>query len=377
MPWPRLNAGDGTGAWGADHGPPIAAAADSERVYLGWTVSEAGRAVIAVKTDFTSDGKVQKLWGQRQAHDLGIIVTALAADGERVFVAQDGGPWGQKKDTKGKAGVVLWDAKPGKPINFPFGKRALVISEWNNDLKPPELKTGERLSISHPPIPRKRFWQRLRDHDFGPQELGLNLLGIAVAGDTLYASLYLENRIVAIDWRAGKTLAEHPVPKPAGLAVAQDGTIAVASERQLMRLNPRSGQLSTIVSTGLSSPWGVTLDDRGEVYVSDCGDSMQVKVFDLNGKPTGAGPTSTASGGATPTAMVSCSMRRWPSRRRRPSGNCTGGVGSTTTSPSGARAAGMCGECRWSDGCPTVRPSIPSPANRSPCSARSAIASST
>ena len=281
---PPWRTDDGTGAWGADHGPPIAAAADSERVYLGWTISEAGRAVIAVKTDFTSDGKVQKLWGQRQVHDLGIIVTALAADGERVFVAQDGGPWGRKKGTKGKAGVVLWDAKSGKPINFPFGKRALVISDWSNDLKPPELKTAERLSIFHSKIPRKRFWQRLRDHDFGPQELGLNLLGVAVAGDTLYASLYLESKIVAINWRAGKTLAEYQVPKPAGLAVATDGTIIAVSAQQLVRLNPNSGQLSVIVSTGLSSPWGVALDGRGKIYVSDCGDSMQVKAFDRDGK---------------------------------------------------------------------------------------------
>ncbi len=284
---PPWRTDDGTGSWGGDHGPPIAAAADAERVYLGWTISEAGWAVIALKKDLTKDNRPQKLWGQHQVLELGILVTAMASDGERLFVAQDGGPWGHKKEQAYKAGIVLWDAKAGKPINFPFGKRTLLLSEWTDAIKPPQLKTRKRISVYHPKVPQKRFWQRLRDHDFGPQELGLNLLGLAVRGDMLYASLYLENKVVAANWRTGKTVKAFPVPRPVGLAFARDGGLLAVSGKGVVRIDPASGKVAPVVKRGLSSPWGLTTDAGGHIYVSDCGEAMQVKVFDASGKPLG------------------------------------------------------------------------------------------
>jgi len=284
---PPWRTDDGTGSWGGDHGPPIAATSDPDRVYLGWTISEAGWAIVALKKQFTPDGKVQKLWGQHQVLELGIRVTAMATDGERLFVAQDGGPWGHKTGKPYKAGVVLWEAKSGKPINFPFGKRTLLLSEWTDEIKPPELKTAKRLSIYHPKVARKRFWERLRDHDFGPQELGLNLLGIAVAGDTLYASLYLENKVVAVNWKTGKKLADFPVPHPVGLAVDKAGNVLVASGHGVLRLDPRTSKAAALVAAGLEAPWGLALDADGRIYVADCGGAMQVKVFGPQGKPVG------------------------------------------------------------------------------------------
>ncbi len=283
---PPWRTDDGTGSWGGDHGPPIAAASDSERVYLGWTVSEAGWAIIALDYRFTPDGKVRKFWGQHQVLDIGIIVTALASDGERLFVAQDGKSWGgdwADPQALNKAGVVLWDAKTGRPINFPFGKRVLAVSEWLDSLKPTELLPFERQSIYHPLISRKRTWERFRDHDFGPQELGLNLLGIAVAGETLYASLFLENKIVAFNWQTGEKVKEFAVPKPVGIAVAGDGSVIAVSGKSVVRLDPQSGQWTPLVAGGLSSPWGLALDAQGRIYVTDCGNAMQVKVFDAKG----------------------------------------------------------------------------------------------
>ncbi len=289
---PPWRTDDGTGSWGGDHGPPIAAASDDERVYLGWTVSEAGWAIIAVDPKLPSgDGVInrigKKYWGQHQVLEIGILVTALASDGERLFVAQDGKSWGGDwADPKvlNKAGVVLWEAKTGKPINFPFGKRALILSEWSDELKPVELKPYERLSIYHPLVPRKRPWERFRDNDFGPQELGLNLLGIAVHGDTLYGSLFLEDKVVAVNWRTGERIKEFPLPRPCGIAIANDGQLIVVSDKRIVRLNPKTGEAVPLVTEGLSSPWGVALDRQGNIYVTDCGGAMCVKVFDGNGK---------------------------------------------------------------------------------------------
>jgi len=271
---PPWRTDDGTGSWGGDHGPPIAAASDGERVYLGWTISEAGWAVIGLETGFTPDGKVRKLWGQHQVLEIGMLVTALASDGERLFVAQDGRTWGAGSDPNipNKAGVVIWEAKTGKPINFPFGQRVLAVSKWLDALKPKD----------------KPFWNRMRDGDFGPQELGLNLLGIAVAGDTLYASLYLEDKVVAFDWRTGHKAREYAVPKPVGLAATADGSVLAVSGQRIVRLDPQSTQVTPVVTAGLSAPWGVALDAQGRMYATDCGKAMQVKAFDAAGKPLGA-----------------------------------------------------------------------------------------
>lgn len=91
---PPWRTDDGTGSWGGDHGSPVAAVCDAGRVYLGWTLSEAGWSMIAVDKALTAEGRPRKLWGQHQVLDIGMCVTALATDGERLFVAQDGKGWG-------------------------------------------------------------------------------------------------------------------------------------------------------------------------------------------------------------------------------------------------------------------------------------------
>ena len=282
---PPWRTDDGTGAWGGDHAPPLAACSYADRVYLGWMISEAGWAVIAVDRQLTPDGKPRKYWGQGCVLDIGILLTAMATDGERVFVAQDGRPWGGGGE-KNTAAIVLWDAKTGRPINFPFGKRALVVSEWPDALKPPELTPYERLSIYHPEITHKRPWERFQTHDFGPQEVGLNLMGIAVIGDVVYASLRLENKIIAFNWRSGEKVAEYALPAPVGLAAEPSGTIVAVSSNGLARLNPATGQ-ATQLADGLAAPWGVAVGPDGRIYVTDCGDAMCVRVFQPDGTPAG------------------------------------------------------------------------------------------
>jgi hypothetical protein len=287
---PPWRTDDGTGSWGGDHGLPIAAASDNERVYLCWMVAEAGWHFIAVDPKLPEgDGVItrigKKFWGQHAALlETGQLPTALASDGERLFVAQDG-----KKGSRGWndpkvpniAVVVLFEAKTGKPINFPFGKRELILSEYSDSLKPPEVQNIDPHQYFY--IPRKRFWERLIDYDFGPQELGWNLLGIAVSGDVLYGSLFLEDKIVAFNWRTGERLREFSVPKPCGLAVTKEGQLVAVSGKRLVRLNPQTGELR-VLAEGLSAPWGVALDEAGNIYVTDCGKAMQVKVFDSDGK---------------------------------------------------------------------------------------------
>ncbi len=262
---------DGTGSWGGDHAPPVAAASDEERVYLGWGVSEAGWANIAVKTDLTAESKPRKLWGQGIVLEVGIVVTAQAADGKYLYVAQDGKFWGGFEGDINRAGIVRWNALTGRPENFAFGKRVLSVTEWPDGALPPDLP----------------LWERYAQHRFGPDQARLNLLGIAVQGNNLYASLYLDGRVVKYDLQTGEKAGEWAIPHPVGLQVAADGQVLVVSEQSVVRLDPASGQVVPVVTTGLSAPYGLALDKQGNVYVTDRGEAMQVKIFDPSGKMLG------------------------------------------------------------------------------------------
>lgn len=251
---PPWRTGDGTGAWGGDHGNPLAAAADGERVYLGWSFSEAGSTLIAVDPKLPAGGVAtrigRKFWGASSVLDVGIETQALATDGERVFVAQDGKTYAQHHDAQAPnlAGVVLWEAKTGRAVNFPFNKRILLLSEWRGE--------------------------------------GRNLRAIALSGELVYAALEAENKVVSFNWKSGQKAAEYAVATPRGLAVDSSGRVLVLSANKLARLDPATGRLTTLVES-FSSPWGVAIDREGNIYVSDQGAAMQVKVFAPNGRLLG------------------------------------------------------------------------------------------
>jgi len=243
---PPWRTDDGRGAWGGDHAPPVAAASDARRVYLGWGISEAGQAVIAVEPQVRKES-ARKIWGQGIVLDIGINVTALATDGERVFVAQDGWHWGEDKTAPSVAGLVMWDAETGKPLNFPFGKRTIELAKWQAQGK-----------------------------------TGLNLRGIAVTGDTIYASLYHENKVVAVNWRTGEIRDAFAVDHPAGVAI-HENTLLVAAGSRVVRFDLKTNQALASLKHEFSSAIGITTDAEGNIYVSDRGDAMQVKVFNPAG----------------------------------------------------------------------------------------------
>jgi hypothetical protein len=252
---------DGTGQWGGDHGPPVAAAADGERVYLGWEVSEAGSSEIAVRPELAA-GKPRKLWGQRNVLEISPFVTAMAAQDGLLFVAQDG------IDVENRAGVVLWDGKTGRPVSFPFGQRVLEARRWKHDLVPA----------------RRPLYERVKSGDVGPPDWSPNVKGLAVSGSSLYVSLGFEDTILELDWKTGRQVRAFSVPRPAGLAVDGSGRLLAVSDRRLVRVDTRSGAVNPVVTAGLSYPWGVAVDRAGNVYVTDQGSAMDVKVFDATGR---------------------------------------------------------------------------------------------
>ena len=271
---PPWKTDDGTGGWGGDWAPPVAAAADAQNVYLGWGVNEAGPALVCVKKELDAKGMYRKLWGAHPAmhNDVGMVITALATDGERLFVAQDGKTYGGFKDKNAKAfpAVTLYDAHNGRPLTFPSGKPKLSLQDW--DVQKSAVETG------------KPLFERRKTGDFGPQQQALNLTGIAVRGDQLYAALFMENKVVAVNWKTGEKSAEFAAPAPSGVVVDASGRLVVAASTGLLRIDPVTGASETLAAGQLARPWGVSIDGAGNAFVADCGTSMQVKVFTPDGK---------------------------------------------------------------------------------------------
>jgi outer membrane protein assembly factor BamB len=97
-----------TSNWGGDHGVPFSAATDGEKVYLGWTGAEAGKALVACDLE----GNVQ--WKHTHGGMGGAEVVAV--DGGIVYV-DDGGRLVYRLDAK-TGNYVSWKGKdsPDLPI---------------------------------------------------------------------------------------------------------------------------------------------------------------------------------------------------------------------------------------------------------------------
>jgi hypothetical protein len=121
-PWPTA---DGKGDWGGDVGVPSAVAADAQQVYLGWSLAERGKAVLACDLE----GRVQ--WAHRRAEGASGC-KALAVDDGVIYVL--GGLAGV--DAEGGA-VYKLSARDGQVLPWPNGKTDLKIASfW-----PPEART--------------------------------------------------------------------------------------------------------------------------------------------------------------------------------------------------------------------------------------------
>jgi len=294
-PWRTKDAG---GEWLTNHTPPSAvcfvpdgAAPDwpghpspGGQVLVGSYVSEGGSGLAWL------DLKGRKVHGQGW---LGGIWTGashvIRDEGARPVpgvYAYTGSWW-----TVGKAvGELRIQALITKPDKTSGEDKAVLVPTFKFDIPP---------SISSGPWPC--------------------LGGMAVRNGIIVASQPALDRLVFVDAAAHAVLGTAAVKDPRGIALERDGKLLVLSERRLLRfaLPPalaQSGpaapfqqapkqapgdtlapkvteakavalpQPQVVVAGGLDEPRQLTLDGQGNIYVSDWGDSHQVKVFSAAGK---------------------------------------------------------------------------------------------
>jgi hypothetical protein len=268
---PPFMTADGSGGMGGVWGNVVAAAADAtgRSLYLLWTMEE-GTPALCKFDPHGGEGSF-KVWGALDSWSWGPC-QALACDRQYVYVANnvlvDDPVHKGKKLARGQ----IWR------VNADNGEYANTYPGTANGL----LVVSEIPAESVPKLPP--VWQMFADPAGRRSDgFGTNLIGLAADASCLYCSLHAENQVVAFDKRSGKRLRAIPVPEPAGLAMTLDGNLYVISGRKVLKYSPEGNLLATVVAECLEAPYGLCVDVQGQIYVSDQGAAMQVKIF----RPTG------------------------------------------------------------------------------------------
>ena len=252
---PPYETPDGKGGWGADHGPPVACAADDTGRYFVWHMNEQGCGL--VKTDF--DGKVVWRTMPFVRGGWGEYTAACAANGTLWLI-------NQSSDGKKRPALVKVDAATGRNELFPNGKPFVEIEA----IRPERPVFNDGIAV------REKYV--------------FNCAGITAIGETIYVSDLNGKRIVVLDAKTGAQKGEISCDAPRGLAAAADGSLWAVSGKSVVRFDVRreakdASPVSSLASNvAIVSPYALAIGPDGTIYVSDLGESQQIKVFSRDGK---------------------------------------------------------------------------------------------
>jgi len=251
---PQWETPDQTGAWLSDR-TVNAVAADQERIYLAGNYHDCGVGVIAL------DYEGRKLWGRRQPVRLW---PGMAPHGKYLYMAS-----GSEEDDLSEEDTIILgrvDVRTGKPVPFPgesAGYKALVkVKGFPHGL---EKEVGELVA----------------EGGFNAAVWRSRVKGLATDGRTVYVPLFWEDEILLVDAERATIQGHLTVRRPAGVALDGKGHLFVvaAEDRQVLRIDLKTRKAVPAVTKGLDAPIGLAIDREGNLYVSDQGRAMCVKVF--------------------------------------------------------------------------------------------------
>jgi hypothetical protein len=235
---------DGSGAWLADHTPPM--------------------DVLSLPEGSPFGSQPQVMVSSRVA-EAGFGFAFLDLDGRKLFGERQGwvGAYALARDTGLKADEdVLAYA-----VGFRQGRMTLFAHRMD----------GTRKALFRDSI--KEEYQ---------QEIGLDL---AVHNQVAVLSLPLDDQLVFFDLsrRRVRRIATVELPRPKGLMTDSQGRLLVISEQHVERFDVdwsrgRLGRKETLLSAELEDPRRLAQSADGLLYVSDWGRSHQVKVFSPDGR---------------------------------------------------------------------------------------------
>ena len=334
--------------WGGDHGVPHVCTTDGEKIYLGWTGSEAGRAVVACDLA----GNVQ--W--KHTHGGMGGAEQIAVDAGIVFVLSHGSTLylldtakGSYANWQGKPEAAtsvssLWDTPAGMPdrvegMDARDGSlfitcssasfRRIDVKDWKSLLT--KIIKGDGMAATIREKLNDHWKRRSAAWGDGPASVDEfcagpnyytpdfrdNVVGIlnAMLGDaTLTAGaakltgdrLAQSNRkaieqafpgdfvplrtnfLAVLDAHTGKPqrFIDLEIPRFVRAASPKLVYVVAAGGTMVMAVDPAAGTAKPAI-TGLANAKGIAVDADGRIYVSVGDPDHQVKVFAPDGKPAG------------------------------------------------------------------------------------------
>lgn len=253
---PPWTTDDHTGGWLANHSPPQAA------VFVPAKQSPTGKPAVYLGC-FVTEGPEGLAWVDLDGNKLG---------GKRWV----GGNWTAAPYLARDAGEY---ADPGV--------YAYVGSFWDTGKLSGE---GElRITGLTAGVDRNILTYNLGAFDSKNGIREAEMHGLSVYNGIGVASLTKKNKLIFVDVKAGKLLGSTVLDEPMGSAFNAKGELLVLSGKKLLKYSSLKNidnlpVPQTLISTNLEAPVGITLDTQGNIYISDGGQSHQVKVFTADGK---------------------------------------------------------------------------------------------
>jgi hypothetical protein len=252
---PAWQTPDGTGGWLSNHTPPQAAA------FVPAETSPTGQPAIYIGS-YVSEGTDGLAWVDLEGHKLGGQRWVGGTWTGAPYLARDAG-------SQAVAGVAVY-----------------VGAAWQGELRLTAIlsKGGDKPMLSS-------VWKFPVAPGAKPEEINAAsvMTGLAAYNGVLVASLPKQEELLFVDAKAGKVLGSSKLADARGLAFDAKGRLFILAGTKLLCFDDVSTPAAlpapqTVIESGLQDPRGIALDASGDIYISDRGESHQVKVFSSEGK---------------------------------------------------------------------------------------------
>ena len=105
--------------------------------------------------------------------------------------------------------------------------------------------------------------------------------GLANYGEYLWITNYVEGKIYKINKFTGEIINSIPSPGIRAMSLEFDGEFLLACDidsNKIIRFFPSNGSIVNIIELPIKQPWGITLDDKGYLWISNQNDKLLYKL---------------------------------------------------------------------------------------------------
>ncbi|MEZ0296070.1 MAG: hypothetical protein ACAI35_06405 [Candidatus Methylacidiphilales bacterium] len=287
---PPWNTPDHTGAWLANHSAPQAAA------FVQGAKSPTGQPVVFLGS-YVTEGPDGFIWVDLDGKKLGGKKWIGGNWTAAPFIAADNGSQSISDHCVYVASTWKEKIKKGSTEVPSVELRVTAIALNPNKIAAEEQKLLD-VPVVRQPVPNIKEDEIKMDADEEHDVVALNakvepsqITGLAVHDGIVVCSFAGQDGLILLNAKdGGKQIGAAKVKGAMSLAFDAKGRLLVLSGNKLVRFDNISDPARlpapvTVIEDGaLEAPVAVTLDASGNIYVSDRGNSHQVKVFTAEGK---------------------------------------------------------------------------------------------